>query len=266
MFGRRKSNQPPPEDKPAPVNQDKPWYGHFGKRVQDHAAVADESQQRLLQHALDIVDAKSVVDIGCGMGQWSRAADRLGIADIVSCDLDDVPVEKRNLPAEFVPIDLREVVDLGRRFDLVICAEVGEHVPAEHADNVVASVCRHSDVAIFGAATPLQGGKGHVNEQWPNYWLERFATHDFVAFDLFRSAFWHDRHVRFYYRQNTFLYAHRRAMQPFLDAGLEPMSSIDPVVHPEMMLKLAIFPSRDGEGVLEGFLDQLYSEAPTGNP
>lgn len=238
-----------------------PWFGHYGKRVQDHAAVADQSQPRMLAHLLDIMQVKSVVDIGCGMGQWSRAVSRAGIADIVSCDLDDQPVEKRNLPATFVPIDLREPLDLGRRFDLVICAEVAEHVPADAADNVVAAVCAHGDVAIFGAATPLQGGKGHVNEQWPNYWVRRFAEHDFVVFDIFRPTFWNDRQVRFYYRQNTFLFVHKDAVGPFVDAGYEPLETIDAQVHPEMMLKLALAKSHDGEGVLEGLLDQLYEDS-----
>lgn len=214
----------------------------------------------MLAHMLSVIQPESVVDIGCGMGQWSRAAKNKGIDDIVSCDLDDMPIEQRKLPGVWAPIDLRDELDLGRRFDLVICAEVAEHVPAEAADNVVAAVCRHSDVAIFGAATPLQGGKGHVNEQWPNYWAQRFLAHDFVAFDVFRKKFWNDRHVRFYYRQNTFVFAHRSAMQPFIDAGYAPMESIDVHIHPEMMLKMALAQSSDGEGVLEGLLDQLYTD------
>lgn len=242
------------------MNNSRPWFGYYGQRVQDHAGVPDRSQPRMLGHLLEFVQPESVVDIGCGMGQWSRAAKNHGIGDIVSCDLDDQPVEQRRLPGQWQPIDLRETVDLGRRFDLVICAEVGEHVPADYADNVVATVCRHSDVAVFGAATPLQGGKGHINEQWPNYWAKRFLKHDFVAIDLFRDRFWDDRHVRFYYRQNTFVFAHRSALGPFVEAGYSPMESIAARVHPEMMLKLALAASADGEGVLEGLLDQLYED------
>ena len=241
------------------MSESRPWFGHYGQRVQDHAAVLDRSQPRMLGHFLSIMGAESVVDIGCGLGQWSRAAKNKGIDDIVSCDLDDMPVENRKLPGPFVPIDLREQVDLGRRFDLVICAEVAEHVPAEWADNVVDAICRHGNVAIFGAATPLQGGKGHVNEQWPNYWAAKFGERDFVAFDVFRPKFWDDRQVRFYYRQNTFVFAHRSAVEPLVGAGYEPMSTIPAQVHPEMMIKMALAQSSDGEGVLEGLLDQLYS-------
>ena len=235
----------------------RPWFAAYANRVQDHAGIDDASPRTILSTLFDLYRPRSVVDIGCGPGGWSREAANLGVTDIISCD---IPEENRASfpPGQFVEIDLNDPTDLGRTFDLAICAEVAEHLPATAADNVVATVCRHAPIAIFGAASPLQGGKGHINEQWPHYWAQRFATHGYRAYDLFRTKLWNDRRVRFYYRQNTFVYADEEHGQLLVDAGYPALDQVDPYVHPEMFFKLAAAESRDGPGVVEGLLDQLY--------
>jgi hypothetical protein len=31
------------------------------------------------------------------------------------------------------------------------------------------------EVVLFSAAIPFQGGVGHINEQWPDYWVKYFS-------------------------------------------------------------------------------------------
>lgn len=65
-------------------------------------------------------------------------------------------------------------------FDLVICTEVAEHLPASFADVLVANVCRASrSLVYFTAAIPGQGGHHHVNEQPHDYWIKKFARRNF---------------------------------------------------------------------------------------
>lgn len=61
--------------------------------------------------------------------------------------------------------------------DLVTCIEVAEHIPAERADELVDAIVSNSRRwVVFSAAQPGQGGVGHVNEQPPDYWIEKFEA------------------------------------------------------------------------------------------
>ena len=42
-----------------------------------------------------------------------------------------------------------------------------------YADNYINSLTRLAPVILFSAAIPFQGGSGHVNEQWPEYWVAK---------------------------------------------------------------------------------------------
>jgi 2-polyprenyl-3-methyl-5-hydroxy-6-metoxy-1,4-benzoquinol methylase len=64
---------------------------------------------------------------------------------------------------------------LGRRFDLVWCFEVAEHIHPSHVEAFVDNLCRHSDIITLSAAPPGQGGEGHFNEQPQSYWVSMFA-------------------------------------------------------------------------------------------
>jgi len=37
------------------------------------------------------------------------------------------------------------------------------------------------DNVLFSAAIPNQGGTGHINEQWQEYWAEKFYANGFGA-------------------------------------------------------------------------------------
>jgi len=84
--------------------------------------------------------------------------------------------------------------------------EVGEHLPSEAAEGFVGSITSLSSVVLFSAAIPSQGGTGHVNEQWPDYWASLFEKFDFVPLDCIRPAFWENQKVTCYDAQNSVLY------------------------------------------------------------
>ena len=67
-------------------------------------------------------------------------------------------------------------------FELVVCMEVAEHLSPESADGLVQEVATLAEKWIlWSAATPGQGGWGHVNEQPHEFWLEKFRAHGFRA-------------------------------------------------------------------------------------
>jgi hypothetical protein len=107
----------------------------------------------------------------------------------------------------FIRRDLTEPLDvLGRRYDLVVCLEVGEHLPEEAAGTLVESLVRHGDTVLFSAAVPGQAGKGHINCQPHGYWHGLFDGHGYAMSDTVRPLISRDGRVSPWYRDNIFLY------------------------------------------------------------
>src|SRR5207302_1225722 len=74
----------------------------------------------------------------------------------------------------------------------------------------------------------------HVNEQWPEYWVEFFRRHHFVVTDPIRRTVWDNPETEWWYAQNllTFVEASRLADYPRLlkvETGLS-------LVHPRNYL------------------------------
>lgn len=106
-------------------------------------------------------------------------------------DGDYVPHDQLCVPADrFIDHDLTTPLDLGRRFDLVTCLEVAEHLPSDASETLVDSLCRHADVIVFSAAVPGQGGTGHINERRASFWAALFGTHGYRPYDLLGGRLW----------------------------------------------------------------------------
>jgi SAM-dependent methyltransferase len=171
----------------------------------------------------------SILDVGCGTGTWLRAALDLGIDDVYGVDGQGAAVSKLLFPRErFTLLDLRRRFDLGRRFDLVICLEVAEHLPADAAEPLVESLVMHGDRILFSAACPGQPGQHHINCQWPEWWQDIFNRHGFACADAIRWRMWSSSTIEPWYRQNSFI-----ATRDPATAGRE--ARIKAVVHPDML-------------------------------
>ena len=111
----------------------------------------------------------SVLDVGCGSGSWLAAALELGAKDVVGVEGAKIDAELMRVDAGSVKrADLATPLDLGRKFELVLCLETAEHLEAAHASTLVDGLARHGNRILFSAAVPGQSGMGHVNCQWPS--------------------------------------------------------------------------------------------------
>jgi SAM-dependent methyltransferase len=122
-------------------------------------------------------DARRVADVGAGSGAMAAQGRRLGL-DVVACEHSPFGrLLARAQGVRSVPFDVTRdpPARLGPPADLVCCIEVAEHLPAELGDRLVPFLGTLGPVVLFTAATPGQGGQGHVNEQPREYWIERFA-------------------------------------------------------------------------------------------
>lgn len=150
----------------------------------------------------------SVLDVGCGIGTWLSVSKSLWKAEILGLDGDYVDrnlVKKYLTEEEFISHDLTKPLNLEKKFDLSLCLEVAEHLPEDSSDVLLDILVNHSDVVLFSAAIPGQGGQNHVNEQWPDYWAKKFGERGYVFLDPIRPLIWDNPKVDYWYRQNIFL-------------------------------------------------------------
>ncbi|HEY6862635.1 MAG TPA: methyltransferase domain-containing protein [Burkholderiales bacterium] len=238
LFRRRQSGAEPTPAPPASADGRSSIYDdlhHHQLLEQEHAN--QYSARTILSDLFSRFRPASVLDVGCGIGTWLATARDLGVPDVFGIEGEWLDRKLAKIPAErIVARDLEKGFDLGRRFDLAICLEVAEHLSADAAARFVESLAAHADVVLFSAAIPFQGGHHHVNEQFPEYWAERFGHLGFLPFDFLRSAIWNNQSVLWWLRQNVLVFAKAHlagAGGPF--AGLAAPGPLS-IVHPEVYL------------------------------
>lgn len=179
----------------------------YGPKFQRSAEPGSARSARVVVPlVVDLLDPSSVVDVGCGTGVWLAEFKRHGVSDVVGVDTDRDAASLQVAPDEFLARDLSQPLDFERRFDLAVSLEVAEHLPERSAPAFVAQLTSLAPSVLFAAAVPHQGGTGHVNEQWPEYWARLFADQGYAAVDCVRPQIWSHPEVEFWYAQNTLLY------------------------------------------------------------
>jgi hypothetical protein len=190
------------------------------------------SAEVIVPFVMKLVDPQSVLDVGCGRGAWLQVFERQGIRTIQGVDGPHVRRDQLLIRSElFIAMDLRNPTPIDGRFDLAVCLEVAEHLPASAAPQLVKMLATAAPVILFSAAIPGQGGTAHINEQWPWYWRQLFASHGYQLIDPIRPTILLDKRVAPWYRQNVVMYCSAAALEsrPCLkshlreeiDAGIE---------------------------------------------
>src|SRR4051794_36459671 len=97
----------------------------------------ENRQRRALRSAqasvpvlVKMFEPQSVLDVGCGRGEWLAALREAGINDV--CGIDHAPAFSGNLAVPrglLTTFDLSYPFRLQREFDLALCLEVGQFLP-----------------------------------------------------------------------------------------------------------------------------------------
>ena len=189
---------------------------------------------------LNILSPKSVLDIGCGNGSWLKVCKDLNVEEVFGVDGITLPEEELYIDKEeYMVFDLSHPISLKKKYDIVISLEVAEHLYEKDADTFIDSITNHTDVVLFSAAIPGQGGQYHFNEQWPNYWNEKFKQRGFEGYDIIRRKFWNNENLLWWYRQNTIVYV-KKGDTRF--SSYTASSEIDALVHPSLFRKKTFYP------------------------
>ena len=160
------------------------WLAFFGS-VADHIKAG--------------IQPGSVLDAGCAMGFLVESLRVRGV-EAWGVDISEYAIQN-------VHPDFRPFCQVGsilapfphRRYDLIVCIEVLEHLLPEQAAPAVANLCKHSSDILFSSTSDDTKEATHFNVQPPQYWAALFARSGFYPDADFNASFitpWAARFVR----------------------------------------------------------------------
>lgn len=124
--------------------------------------------QRLAEVLVQLYNPASVADYGCATGLYLEPFAERGI-EVVGYDNSEAAIALTKLPGRVHRADLTKRQSLDRT-DLSICLEVLEHIEAKDAVKCAKTIASKSNILVFSAAHPGQGGEGHINCRPQEYW------------------------------------------------------------------------------------------------
>ena len=173
---------------------------------------------------------KSVVDVGCGLGTWLYVFKTHGVTEVLGIEGNHLKTDLLAISkAEILLTDLEQEFIIDKKFDLAISLEVAEHLSSDSASQFIDSLTKLSNIIVFSAAIPNQGGQNHINEQWISYWQSIFTKHDFTLSDEIRAVFWNNDKIEWWYKQNMILAIKNGTLLPFKE--MKPPLNL---VHPDL--------------------------------
>lgn len=147
-----------------PYTYDEPHWKTF------FATIADE--------LVAVLKPATAYDAGCAKGFLVRALVDAGVdargGDISSEAIEGAPPGLRE---RLEVKDLTEPLD--RRYDLITCIEVLEHMGADSARTAIANLCAAADVVVLSTTPDDFQEPTHVNIGQAGDWAQEFARHDF---------------------------------------------------------------------------------------
>ena len=173
------------------------------KYIHDTNIHRSKDAEHIVPFIIKLFHPSSVLDVGCGLGNFLKVFIDSGINDVTGIEGSWLDYSKIVVDKKFIQIkDLESPFDLHRKFDIAVCLEVAEHLSEDAAERFIETLTGHSDVIVFSAAIPEQGGQNHINEQWIEYWETLFNKQDYKLYDIIRPFIWNINDIYWWYRQN----------------------------------------------------------------
>lgn len=196
-----------------PYSRSETWLRFFG-------SIADHIVRDVLPPRAAGAPASRVLDAGCAIGLLVEALRERGV-DAGGFDISDYAIgQAHERVRPWVRVG-SVTTELDGRYDLIVCIEVLEHVPAAEADAAIANFCRHADDILFSSSSTDYGEATHVNVRPPEAWAEAFARHGFLRDVEFDASFITPWAVRFRRKAEPLTRVVRDYERAFARASLE---------------------------------------------
>ena len=122
----------------------------------DHA---DKSADRIIPFVYDLFTPNSVVEFGCGTGNFLATVKKYSNNRCEVLGLDGNYIEKDllqiNFEKEFMSVDLTATIALEHKYEMAFSLEVGEHLDEKYADISVDSITRASDIVSMNVISHI---------------------------------------------------------------------------------------------------------------
>lgn len=175
------------------------WIGHDPKEHRFDMHLTDAIIRMIKRRGYD-----SVIDVGCGNGSYASYINNAGIQCYgFDGNPDTEKITKGNcMVADFaVPVSVDPA-------NLVLCLEVGEHIPAEYEDVFVKNIIEHAEkMLILSWAIEGQGGCGHVNCHDNEYVIPKiedsglkYSFNDSTYLRMYSSVNWFKNTLMVFYK------------------------------------------------------------------
>ena len=104
--------------------------------------------------------------------------------------------------------DLRKIFNLNRKFDILLCTEVAEHIEPPFSANLIHNLTTHGDFIWFSSVKPYVNSAHyhHTNEQPDKFWINLFDFYGYGVLNISTeiSAQLYGRGTHIYYNKNKF--------------------------------------------------------------
>lgn len=147
-----------------PYLRTKEWLDFFG-------SVAESIRVKL--------NPGSVLDAGCAKGFLVETLRDRNI-DARGIDLSAYAINEVYEPVKPYCAVGSITEPFSQHFDLIVCIEVLEHMPALDATLAVKNMCNHTDTILFSSSPTDYSEATHFNVRQPEYWVREFAYNGFV--------------------------------------------------------------------------------------
>jgi SAM-dependent methyltransferase len=125
------------------------------------------------------LEPSSVLDAGCAMGFLVEALRQRGV-EAWGIDVSEYAISRvdESVADRCSVASLAEPLD--RRYDLIVCIEVLEHIPPAETDKVIANLCGATDRLLLSSTPDDFGEASHLNVRPQEEWSAALAREGFL--------------------------------------------------------------------------------------
>jgi len=158
------------------------------------------------------INPKTVLDAGCAMGFLVEGLRARGV-EAWGVDVSEYAIGQVHESVKAYCRVGSIAQPFERRYDLVTCIEVFEHMLPAEAEKAAENLCRSTDDILF-SSTPFNFKEvTHINVHPPEYWAALFARQGFYRDFEFDTSFltpWAVRYTRKTFEQGRFISEYER--------------------------------------------------------